>query len=302
MPIDSVSFGWHEKGATGLGQTGHFEALFNRRFENQGNHKHIHRPLLDGQQHGRRTECTANGFNRSSEVSACKYTRILLTLYIFQNHFWFADMCWSRNVKVAEIMYTVMISLMPYAWVLRIELQWTVKRDEPIFRLLHRKCLRLSGQHGFWWNEFSHQYQKATWFDPVDQHPQQLSIWFRSLASLALSSGMPINWNLMPSSNIVNRLTESVLNFFLEFFSDKNAIVYNSHCGHMLRTKLEKSNEGGVAAGAGALDSPYLYDDWKVPRKSTTYHSEDGHSFFDNIFHYMTKGYLHKCAKQAIQL
>lgn len=29
----------------------------------------------------------------------------------------------------------------------------------------------------------------------------------------------------------------------------------------MLRTKLEKSNEGGVAAGAGALDSPYLYDD-----------------------------------------
>lgn len=45
-------------------------------------------------------------------------------------------------------------------------------------------------------------------------------------------------------------------------FSDKNAIVYNSHCGHMLRTKLEKSNEGGVAAGSGALDSPYLYDDW----------------------------------------
>lgn len=49
--------------------------------------------------------------------------------------------------------------------------------------------------------------------------------------------------------------------FFPTFFSDKNAIVYNSHCGHMLRTKLEKSNEGGVAAGSGALDSPYLYDD-----------------------------------------
>lgn len=30
----------------------------------------------------------------------------------------------------------------------------------------------------------------------------------------------------------------------------------------MLRTKYEKSNEGGVAAGSGALDSPYLYDDW----------------------------------------
>lgn len=49
--------------------------------------------------------------------------------------------------------------------------------------------------------------------------------------------------------------------FSFSIFSDKNAIVYNSQCGHMLRTKLEKSNEGGVAAGSGALDSPYLYDD-----------------------------------------
>lgn len=46
------------------------------------------------------------------------------------------------------------------------------------------------------------------------------------------------------------------------FCSDKNKIIYNRQCGHMLRTKLEKSNEGGVAAGSGALDSPYLYDDW----------------------------------------
>lgn len=51
------------------------------------------------------------------------------------------------------------------------------------------------------------------------------------------------------------------LNSFLLIFSDKNKIVYNAQCGHMLRTKLEKSNEGGVAAGSGALDSPYLYDD-----------------------------------------
>lgn len=48
---------------------------------------------------------------------------------------------------------------------------------------------------------------------------------------------------------------------FTQNHRDKNAIVYNAHCGHMLRTKLEKSNEGGVAAGSGALDSPYLYDD-----------------------------------------
>ncbi|XP_055303782.1 glutathione synthetase-like isoform X2 [Sitodiplosis mosellana] len=53
----------------------------------------------------------------------------------------------------------------------------------------------------------------------------------------------------------------SELGIFGAVIGDKKAIVYNAHCGHMLRTKLEKSNEGGVAAGSGALDSPYLYDD-----------------------------------------
>lgn len=34
----------------------------------------------------------------------------------------------------------------------------------------------------------------------------------------------------------------------------------NRQVGHMLRTKIATSNEGGVAAGFGALDSPYLID------------------------------------------
>jgi len=38
-------------------------------------------------------------------------------------------------------------------------------------------------------------------------------------------------------------------------------IIYNKQTGHMLRTKLSSSNEGGVAAGLGALDSPYLIDE-----------------------------------------
>lgn len=44
-------------------------------------------------------------------------------------------------------------------------------------------------------------------------------------------------------------------------FRDKNKILYNKQCGHMLRTKLSSANEGGVAAGLGALDSPYLIND-----------------------------------------
>lgn len=43
-------------------------------------------------------------------------------------------------------------------------------------------------------------------------------------------------------------------------YRDKHKIMINQQVGHMLRTKLSSANEGGVAAGLGALDSPYLID------------------------------------------
>ena len=39
----------------------------------------------------------------------------------------------------------------------------------------------------------------------------------------------------------------------------KDNIVQNITLGHLLRTKSNLVNEGGVAAGFGALDSPFLY-------------------------------------------
>lgn len=36
--------------------------------------------------------------------------------------------------------------------------------------------------------------------------------------------------------------------------------MVNEQAGHMFRTKMATANEGGVAAGSGALDSPYLMD------------------------------------------
>lgn len=53
----------------------------------------------------------------------------------------------------------------------------------------------------------------------------------------------------------------SELGIFGAIIGDKTKILYNKQCGHMLRTKLSSVNEGGVAAGLGALDSPYLIDD-----------------------------------------
>merc|ERR1712179_583909 len=41
---------------------------------------------------------------------------------------------------------------------------------------------------------------------------------------------------------------------------NKDKIITNKQVGHMLRTKLSHVNEGGVAAGLGALDSLYLVD------------------------------------------
>ena len=43
-------------------------------------------------------------------------------------------------------------------------------------------------------------------------------------------------------------------------FRDKNKILTNKYVGQMLRTKLSHVDEGGVAAGLGALDSVYLVD------------------------------------------
>ncbi|KAG7203774.1 hypothetical protein KM043_013796 [Ampulex compressa] len=39
---------------------------------------------------------------------------------------------------------------------------------------------------------------------------------------------------------------------------DQDNIILNEEVGHILRTKPSTENEGGIAAGIGALDSPYL--------------------------------------------
>ena len=61
------------------------------------------------------------------------------------------------------------------------------------------------------------------------------------------------------SPEIVDMLSE--LGIFGAIIGSKGKIVYNHQVGHMLRTKLSSANEGGVAAGLGALDSVYLSDE-----------------------------------------
>jgi len=52
----------------------------------------------------------------------------------------------------------------------------------------------------------------------------------------------------------------SELGIFGYIIGDANEIRINKQVGHTLRTKLSDANEGGVAAGQGAIDSVFLVD------------------------------------------
>ena len=54
-------------------------------------------------------------------------------------------------------------------------------------------------------------------------------------------------FDLMPSSQ-----------FKFIYCSTKDNLIMNKQQGHILRTKTLGTDEGGVAAGFAALDSPYL--------------------------------------------
>jgi glutathione synthase len=59
---------------------------------------------------------------------------------------------------------------------------------------------------------------------------------------------------------IVDMVSE--LGIFGAIIGSKDKIMYNQQVGHMLRTKVSSANEGGVAAGLGALDSVFLSNDF----------------------------------------
>jgi len=68
------------------------------------------------------------------------------------------------------------------------------------------------------------------------------------------------NYMIRPGSEpqLVDVISE--LGIFGYVIGDKDKIVSNKQVGHMLRTKLSHVDEGGVAAGLGALDSVFLRD------------------------------------------
>jgi len=72
----------------------------------------------------------------------------------------------------------------------------------------------------------------------------------------------PVTTNYMVRPGQKPQLVDviSELGIFGYVIGDKDTIHTNKHVGQMLRTKLSHVDEGGVAAGLGALDSVYLVD------------------------------------------
>jgi glutathione synthetase len=72
----------------------------------------------------------------------------------------------------------------------------------------------------------------------------------------------PIIKNYMVRPGMEPMLADCIseLGVFGYVIGTKTEILENNQVGHMLRTKLSHVNEGGVAAGLGALDSVYLVD------------------------------------------
>ncbi|XP_060815661.1 glutathione synthetase-like isoform X1 [Bombus pascuorum] len=63
----------------------------------------------------------------------------------------------------------------------------------------------------------------------------------------------PFEDNHLDFSDVV-----SELGVYGVIIGNNNDIIYNEEVGHILRTKPSNENEGGIAAGIGAIDSPYL--------------------------------------------
>ncbi|XP_012350209.2 LOW QUALITY PROTEIN: glutathione synthetase [Apis florea] len=65
----------------------------------------------------------------------------------------------------------------------------------------------------------------------------------------------PFEDNQLHFSDVV-----SELGVYGVIIGNHNSIIHNEEVGHVLRTKPSNENEGGIAAGIGAIDSPYLID------------------------------------------
>ncbi|CAG9861286.1 unnamed protein product [Phyllotreta striolata] len=65
---------------------------------------------------------------------------------------------------------------------------------------------------------------------------------------------------ILPGSQPVLTELISEIGIYGILISDGQKIVVNEQAGHMIRSKVSTSNEGGVIAGAAALDCPYLFD------------------------------------------
>jgi glutathione synthetase len=63
---------------------------------------------------------------------------------------------------------------------------------------------------------------------------------------------------LLRNGEVISGSTVSELGIYSTYLSDGTKVLLDRQVGHLLRTKLDGVNEGGVASGFAVLDSPLL--------------------------------------------
>lgn len=118
MSIDSLSFGRHEKGSTGTGQTGSSGKIRVWSEKHRGSQRDFHRTLFLGLRRDGRT-CPSNGSQRSWEV------RKLYCPHRHAHKCLFPDTCWNHNVRVVAITYTAQKYAL-HCW------KWRIRKSGPL--------------------------------------------------------------------------------------------------------------------------------------------------------------------------
>lgn len=63
---------------------------------------------------------------------------------------------------------------------------------------------------------------------------------------------------LVRNAELIEKDVVSELGIFSTYIENHNKVVQNECTGHIVRTKPNNVDEGGVATGYATLDSPYL--------------------------------------------
>jgi len=136
---------------------------------------------------------------------------------------------------------------------------WSLDSDEVVKEALENsinyvmKPQREGGGHNYYGQEI------VDVLGPISNSPSRKAfILMQKINSLEIDNIL-IGRDIDPVEGHVDSVTCELGIFGSILATDKNNVLFNNEDGHVLRCKKIGVNEGGISAGFGAIDSPFLY-------------------------------------------